>query len=480
MPDQPTSTDPSDALVLFGITGDLARKKIFPALYAMVKRDTLSARVIGVASSAMNYEQLRQLIMESVRQAGTVDDEEALERLVALVSYVAGDYKNPDTFVRLGQALGEARRPAYYLAIPPALFTTVLQALETAKLNTGGRVIIEKPFGRDLESAKQLNRVACAVFADDMIFRIDHFVAMEAVRNLLYFRFANTTMEPVWNCRYIDSVQISLSETFGIKGRGAFYESAGCLRDVVQNHLFQIMALLAMEQPADQTPACIHDEKARVLKAVEPIQAAQLVRGQYIGYRDEPRVDPHSDVETFCALRLGINSERWAGVPWFLRSGKCMAQDKAEVLIQFKPPSPALFDTQEPGASRSSYLRFRLSPRPELALGVRVKRPGKAYAGTRRELTSLEENMSEKHLPYERLLTDAMQGDRGLFTSEAAIEAAWTAVEPVLNRHRACEPYEKGSWGPKAADTLIAEHGGWDNSMPEAATEAAAVKSGVT
>jgi glucose-6-phosphate 1-dehydrogenase len=434
----------------------------------MLKRDSLSVRVIGVASTAMSKEQLRQLIMDSVQQAGVVDDQEALERLVAIVSYVAGNYKNPDTFVRLGQALGDARRPAYYLAIPPMLFTTVLQALEAAKINTGGRVIIEKPFGRDLESAMQLNRVACAVFAENSIYRIDHFVAMEAVMNLLYFRFANSTMEPVWNRHLIDSVQISLSETFGIEGRGAFYEAAGCLRDVVQNHLFQIMALLAMEQPADQTHACIHVEKARVLKAVKPIQADHLVRGQYIGYRNESHVDPDSDVETYCALRLEIDNERWAGVPWFLRSGKCMAQDKAEVLVQFKPPSPPLFDTQGPGASRSSYFRFQLSPQRALALGARVKRPGKAYAGIRRELTSLKETMGEEHAPYARLLMDAMLGDRRLFTSEAAIEAAWTAVEPVLNRHRPCEAYEKGTWGPKAADTLIAEHGGWDNSAPEA------------
>jgi glucose-6-phosphate 1-dehydrogenase len=470
MAEEHRSTDPCDALVLFGLTGDLARKKIFPALYAMAKGDNLPARVIGVASTAMSKEQLRQRITESVRQMGTVDDEGALERLVALVTYVAGDYKNPETFVRLGQALGGARRPAYYLAIPPVLFTTVLQALETAKLNTGGRVIIEKPFGRDLESARQLNRVACAVFAEDRIYRIDHFVAMEAVMNLLYFRFANPTMEPVWNHHFIDSVQISLSETFGVEGRGAFYETAGCLRDVVQNHLFQIMALLAMEQPADHTHSCIHAEKARVMKAVEPIRADQLVRGQYLGYRHEHHVDPQSDVETYCALRLKINTERWAGVPWFLRSGKYMAQDKAEVLIRFKPPSPALFDTQEPGVSPSSYLRFRLSPQCGVGLGARMKRPGKAYAGIRRELTSLEKDMNEKHAPYERLLTDAMLGDRGLFTSEATIEAAWAAVEPVLNRHRPCEPYEKGSWGPKAADALIAEHGGWDNSAPEAET----------
>ncbi len=456
----------SDALVLFGMTGDLAHKKIFPALYAMTRAGTLKAPVIGVASSRLTTRQLRKRIHDSVRQAGKVEDKEALERLVGMVSYVQGDYKDPDTFSRLREALGKARCAVYYLAIPPALFGVVIRHLDAAGLAHNGRVIVEKPFGRDLASAQELNRLACSVFPEDEIFRIDHFLGKEAIMNILYFRFANSFLEPIWNRDHIDSVQITLSETFGVGQRGAFYESAGCLRDVIQNHLFQIVALLAMEPPARRGFAAVHTEKTKVFQAMRPLRPEDLVRGQYRGYRKEAHVDPRSDVETYCALRLYIDSWRWSGVPWFLRSGKCLARDAAEVLIQLKAPPQQLFTDSQPAKGRANYLRFRLSPRSAVALSARVKRSGKEFVGEQRELY-LQDTDPFEEMPYERLLTDAIAGDRALFTSEQAIEAAWAAVEPVLRRHPKALPYAPGSWGPKEADQLLADHGGWQHPQAE-------------
>lgn len=460
----------SDALVLFGMTGDLAYKKIFPALYAMVSNGTLKAPVIGVASSRVTGRQLRKRIHDSVRQAGGAPDKEALERLVGLVSYVQGDYQDADTFRRLRDALGEARWPVYYLAIPPSLFGVVIRHLDAAGLADSGRVIVEKPFGRDLASARELNRLACSVFPEDQIFRIDHFLGKEAIMNILYFRFANSFLEPIWNRDHIDSVQITLSETFGVGERGAFYESAGCLRDVIQNHLFQIVALLAMEPPAQRGYAAVHTEKAKVFQAMRPLRPEDLVRGQYRGYRKEAHVNSRSDVETYCALRLHIDSWRWSGVPWFLRSGKYLAQDAAEVLIQLKAPPQQLFADSLPAKGRANYFRFRLSPRTAMALAARVKRSGKEFVGDQRELYLQDCDLTEE-TPYERLLTDALAGDRALFASEKAIEAAWAAVEPVLQNHPKALPYARGSWGPKEADKLIADHGGWQNPQTEPETE---------
>ncbi|HWL30402.1 MAG TPA: glucose-6-phosphate dehydrogenase [Burkholderiaceae bacterium] len=456
----------SDALVLFGMTGDLVHKKIFPALYAMEKRGVLDVRVLGVASSVLTQAQLRKRITQSLKEAGKIDDKDALARLVDRVRYVSGDYSDPATFERLKVALEGTSRPVHYLAIPPSLFATVIRQLESAGLDAGARVIVEKPFGRDLASARELNRVACSVFPPESIFRIDHFLGKEAIMNIVYFRFANSFLEPIWNRDHIESVQITLSETFGIENRGTFYESAGCLRDVIQNHLFQILALLAMEPPAFRGYAAVHAEKAKVFQAMRPVHRDDLVRGQYKGYRKEPHVDKRSDVETYCALRLFIDSWRWAGVPWFLRSGKCLAEDAAEVLVQLKAPPQPLFADSQPDGERPNYIRFRLSPRSEVALAARVKRSGKEFVGEQRELFLLD-NKPFEEMPYERLLGDAMAGERALFTSEKALEAAWAVLDPVLTDHNKAIPYAPGSWGPRQADALIAEYGGWHNPEPE-------------
>ncbi len=452
----------SDALVLFGVTGDLAHKMIFPALYAMVKRGALKVPVIGVAFPQWSLAHLRKRVKDSIRRAGGIDDQRAINQLLASLRYVSGDYNDPGTFATIRKALGSARRPAHYLAIPPALFATVIHGLGVADLATHARVIVEKPFGRDLASARELNRVAVSVFPVDSIFRIDHFLGKEAIMNILYFRFANSFLEPIWNRNYVASVQVTLSEDFGVEGRGAFYETAGCLRDVIQNHLFQVVALLAMEPPAYRGFGAVHIEKTKVLRAMRPLKAGDLVRGQYAGYRNEPDVAKNSDVETFCALRLFIDSWRWEGVPWYLRSGKCLAETATEVLVELKPPPQRLFADATPAAGGANYLRFRLSPSSALALAARVKRAGEEFVGDQRELYLVEEQPGEE-APYERLLGDAMAGDGALFTREDAVEAAWAVVEPVLENHHRALPYRRHSWGPKEADLLIAAHGGWHN-----------------
>jgi glucose-6-phosphate 1-dehydrogenase len=453
---------PSDALVIFGVSGDLARKMIFPALYEMAKRGLLNLPVVGVASSKWSTAQLRKHAKDSIKQACKIDDKEALDHLLARLEYVGGDYNDPGTFKALKQVLGDARRPAHYLAIPPSLFATVIKGLGAAGLADQARVIVEKPFGRDLASARELNKVALSVFEEGSIFRIDHYLGKEAIMNILYFRFANSFLEPIWNRNNVASVQITLSENFGVKGRGAFYESAGCLRDVIQNHLFQIVALLAMEPPAYQGYGAVQSEKAKVFQAMRPLQPDDVVRGQYAGYRKEPGVAKGSDVETFCALRLFIDSWRWQGVPWYLRSGKCLATTAAEVLVELKPPPQRLFDDSMPENGRANYLRFRLSPDTAVALAARVKRAGKEFVGDQRELYLLDEQPEER-TPYERLLGDAMAGDGALFTREDAVEAAWTVVDPVLVKHSPVHSYKPGSWGPKQADALIAADGSWHN-----------------
>jgi glucose-6-phosphate 1-dehydrogenase len=465
----------SDALVVFGVTGDLAHKMIFPALYALVKTGALNVPIVGVAAPAWTQAQLAQRVEDSLARSGGVDDPAALRRLWDLLVYVSGDYKDAGTFDAIKKALGSAFHPAHYLAIPPALFETVIKGLGDAGLAEGARVIVEKPFGRDLASALALNRVARSVFPEDAIFRIDHFLGKEAIMNILYFRFANSFLEPIWNRNYIASIQVTLAEDFGIKGRGGFYETAGYLRDVVQNHLFQIVALLAMEPPAGRDYGAVQSEKAKVFQGMRPLTAKDVVRGQYVGYQNEPDVAKDSDVETFCALRLFIDSWRWEGVPFYLRSGKFLAQTFTDVLVELKPPPQPLFADSAPAPERANYFRFQLSPKSVIGLAARVKRVGKEFVGEQRELSLIDEHVGEP-TAYARLLDDAMAGDGALFTREDAVEAAWTVVDPILETHTKAVLYDRGGWGPKEADALFTVGRGWDNPSSDLAPTHAASK----
>jgi glucose-6-phosphate 1-dehydrogenase len=452
----------SDALVAFGITGDLAHKQIFPALYAMVKRGELTVPVVGVAFPNWSLERVQRRATDSIEWAGGVDDKAALKKLLSLLSYVSGDYKDLATFAKIKQALGGAKRPAHYLAIPPSMFETVIENLGASGLAKNARVIVEKPFGRDLASAKELNEVAHRAFPEDSIFRIDHFLGKEAIMNLLYFRFANSFLEPIWNRNYVASVQITMAESFGIKGRGGFYETAGCLRDVIENHLFQIVALLAMEPPATRDYGALQSEKAKVFEAMRPLKPTDLVRGQYAGYRKEKDVAKNSDVETFCALRLFIDSWRWQGVPFYLRSGKCLPDTATEVVVELKAPPQAVFEDSQPKDGRANYVRFRCSPESAIAIAARVKLPGKEYIGEQEELF-LCEHLVGQEAPYERLLGDAMAGDGALFTREDSVEAAWAVVNPVLKNHSRARVYKPGTWGPKEASKLLGSGETWHN-----------------
>ncbi|MDN4476265.1 glucose-6-phosphate dehydrogenase [Demequina sp. SYSU T00192] len=452
-------TEPSDVLVFFGATGDLARKMIFPSLYGMVVADELHVPVVGVAFSQWGIDDLRRRARESVEAAVPEVDEDALERLLGLLRYVDGDYRDAATFDALKESVGDAHRPVHYLAIPPVMFATVVEGLARAGLNRHARVVVEKPFGRDLASAQELDAVVREAFPEESVFRIDHYLGKEEIMNLLYFRFANSFLEPVWNRQHVASVQITIAEDFGVQGRGSFYESAGALRDVLENHMLQIVALLAMEPPAYQGYGAVHEAKANVFRAIRPLTRNDIVRGQFEGYRDEPGVARGSDVETFAAVRLFIDSWRWAGVPWYLRTGKNMPVTAHEVVVEFKKPPQALFDDAMM-AQHPNHLRFRLKPDPEIALGARVKTPGEEFVGEQRELVAATGDTAARE-PYERLLGDAIQGDRALFTSEDSVEAAWRVVDAILTDHAPAIRYAPGTWGPTEADTLIGADGPW-------------------
>ncbi|WP_228373113.1 glucose-6-phosphate dehydrogenase [Demequina maris] len=450
---------PSDVLVFFGATGDLARKQIFPALYGMVLAEELDVPVVGVAFSEWGLEDLQKRARESVTAAVPDVDDAALETLIGLLRYVDGDYRDPATFAALKESVGDAHRPVHYLAIPPVMFATVIEGLAGAGLNQDARVVVEKPFGRDLASAQELDAVVRGAFPEESVFRIDHFLGKEEIMNLLYFRFANSFLEPVWNRDHIASVQITIAEDFGVQGRGSFYDSAGALRDVLENHMLQIVALLAMEPPAYQGYGAVHEAKANVFRAIRPLTRNDIVRGQFDGYRDEPGVARGSDVETYVAARLFIDSWRWAGVPWYLRTGKHLPATVHEVIVEFKKPPQALFDDAMM-AQHPNHLRFRLQPDGEIALGARVKTPGEEFVGEQRELVASTGGAAARR-PYERLLADAIQGDRALFTSEDSVEAAWRVVDGILTDHAPAIRYAPGTWGPTEADTLIGGDGPW-------------------
>ncbi|WP_205954557.1 glucose-6-phosphate dehydrogenase [Pantoea stewartii] len=447
----------SEVLVVFGVTGDLAYKMIFPSLYAMVKRNTLNTPIIGVAFEDWTRDQLIARAKESVEKHVDEFDEAVFAALADRLSYVSGDYRIQSTFDGLRDALGDHHHPLYYLAIPPSLFETVVTGLQEARIAKGARLMVEKPFGRDLASAKQLNNVLHNVFDEDAIFRIDHFLGKEAIQNLLYFRFANSFLEPIWNRDHIESVQITMAEDFGIKGRGKFYDEVGCLRDVIQNHLVNVLLLLTMEPPASGASDDLVDEKVQVLKAIPPLSDDDVVRGQFAGYTDEPGVNPSSSTETFAAVRFRIATWRWSGVPFLIRAGKNLPAHATEVIVRFRRPPVTLFD--DIANEAANYIRFRLGPDITIGIGARRKAAGEKMRGEAVELTALDDGIGDM-APYERLIGDAMAGDRQLFTRQDAAELAWKIVEPVLDRKTVPLSYKPGTWGP-ATMADFAPPGGW-------------------